>query len=802
MTINGIYSSATGQKISNVPSPTPDYSSYLKKADPTKSTPFSQKSGTSITPTKSYEETVKLIQEKAVPYLASTPPTPTSAGGIPLPIPADAEWQVVPQTIFDSPIPKTPSVAGLPETERERFTRILREEGGIGFGATLRYGSEAVQRGYAGIERYAQSKIPGYQTYQTEATRTLVLGGSRVAPYFVPGVGAIALVGEGVEKLITPSGREKLSEQEKYYTEVKGYNPIVSKIVTYGNPIVEIALGAGPRLVKLNEVKRLKELERASPEVSIGVTEKNAFEVLSTRKTNNLQSYTFQKYTLDPKTGQVTAGKGSTIIKNLKSGEFSNPQEFTFAGKINPSEARKIKQEALYDSNIKIISEIKDVASSGRIKILTKDLKAYDIPVAGFSETKKGVTTVVYGETPVGRYYKAKPPTYELVTDIRTGEQAFYPRYEDILKAKFEPKGVGIIKDLSVEEKGFTFFRGGGKKSSPEYFKKLYSEGEKSLILKKTELPPTKVKKIIKGEIKQTTNTFEGAGENQFLMQQSLKRPLLFEESYLGPLSVEQKIIEGIKAGTKLPPLMGFSSLISAQTLLEQPRLITSEGTVSTQISKEDQISVFVTKTAEGQIQDSVLTPIIKQTSKAITIEEQIPKTIISTAERITVIPQEKQISIFKPAIKERSIFLQKQVTKQIPSVTQRVMPYQITPTRPFKAGIIGFGKSSITKKVSPLIRKPFIPRYQGFVKRNNKWKTVTSGNKVNVIKQTRTIVDNTLAASMRVKGPKGFVKLPITKQFRKSKNKKLPHTIVEKNKFRLGPLEVKEINMFKRRKR
>ena len=54
----------------------------------------------------------------------------------------------------------------------------------------------------------------------------------------------------------------------------------------------------------------------------------------------------------------------------------------------------------------------------------------------------------------------------------------------------------------------------------------------------------------------------------------------------------------------------------------------------------------------------------------------------------------------------------------------------------------------------------------------------------------------------MRVKGPTGFIKLPITKQFRKSKNKRLPNTLVEKKKFRLGPLEVKEIKMFKRRKR
>ena len=609
----------------------------------------------------------------------------------------------------------TPLSVTLPLSETERLKESIEQTGYIK--GSLNYGAEAVGRGVKAIDRYRLANDPTYRSYQTEATANLFSSASRIAPYFSP-VGAEIMILEGGEMLATKKGQEKLKENVKYYTDVKGYSPITSSVLAYGEPVLEIGLGSTAKVLKFSEIKKFKDLEKANPEISLGVSKGNQFEVISTRKTPKMQSYTKQTYeVLD--SGQVVKGKGSTIIKDLKTGELSDPNKFTFSGEVSPTEARKIKEFALKDSNIKIITDIKTPASEGRVQILTQDLKKYNLQIAGFSQDIKGGSKIIYGEIPKGRYYKKTPKEYEYLEDIRTGETFEAPIYEKSLKGRFEPQGVGFIKKIGAEEEtGIKTFVGGGKKSPNSFFKQLYAEPE------------------------------------------------------LIAVSTEQKIISGVRV-PKTPSLISPTIDLLKSKTSQIP--VTSQRVSSFIVEKENQVNFLKPLQTTKTTQESVLKPLLKT--------EQTLEPITKQKVSAIVIPKQDQIPFLASASKLKII--QKTTQETIPKTISKTIQKPSVVQKPF---ILEWLSSKKPRSISQVQTKKSSGDYKSYIKRFGKWKPVSTGSKQKAIKQAREKVRRTLGASYRVKNPKGkFIKLPITKEFRRSKNKKTPFALVEKSKYRLN---------------
>jgi hypothetical protein len=121
-------------------------------------------------------------------------------------------------------------------TTRETYKRYVSDKGYIkgtlGFlGGTV---SSYVWRG----QEIAVKKFGG--KYDPQFAET-VGKGAGVAPYFTP-VGPYIFAASGAETFATPSGRERVKEQQKLYEE-RGWSPQLAATIAWGEPTLELGIG-------------------------------------------------------------------------------------------------------------------------------------------------------------------------------------------------------------------------------------------------------------------------------------------------------------------------------------------------------------------------------------------------------------------------------------------------------------------------------------------------------------------------------------------------------------------------------
>lgn len=122
-------------------------------------------------------------------------------------------------------------------SQLQDYIEVVRDKGPIT--GTLFFLGEKAKARVIGKETHPTS-------YQPYATGNLASLGVQASPYFTP-VGPLLMVATGGESIFFKStsnkGQRPEFQQEISSLEEKGFNPLVSRAITYGTPVSEIVLG-------------------------------------------------------------------------------------------------------------------------------------------------------------------------------------------------------------------------------------------------------------------------------------------------------------------------------------------------------------------------------------------------------------------------------------------------------------------------------------------------------------------------------------------------------------------------------
>ena len=120
-------------------------------------------------------------------------------------------------------------------TKTQQFKTSIQQQGYIK-GSLFFAGQKA--SGWFSSSKFSPVKDSGYQAPVGKLSSAVV----SVGPYFTSAGPALLFAG-GAESYVTPSGRTRMKERESYLTTEKGFGPITSKVVSYGQPVAEMGLG-------------------------------------------------------------------------------------------------------------------------------------------------------------------------------------------------------------------------------------------------------------------------------------------------------------------------------------------------------------------------------------------------------------------------------------------------------------------------------------------------------------------------------------------------------------------------------
>jgi hypothetical protein len=384
-------------------------------------------------------------------------------------------------------------------TRTEQYIRSIGEKGFTE--GSLNFVGEKL-KGLVRTSKYSPVAYTGYDI----PVGNLVSGVVQTAPYF-SSIGPSLLVAAGTEELLTSAGRERISEQSQTY-EQKGFSPLTSDIISWGQPVAEVGLGAlGLRgqSKNLQITGELKKLDK-TPSISAGYRfEQGGKGVDIIRSYKNVGSAKYVSEIKQPyhKVGEdrfiLESGKGvSTRVGKKGDIQLSGFESFGRGGSVNtiPRGVKEtIKQPFLFSKPTKISQQSEDLQGSvfrlgirevikgkGKIKqgvnfpsgnlfkrvdIKTESVKKPQSEWNLFLGVSKEEGSIVKGAS--GKADKFK-------INLLTGEKT--------IKGKPEDFSIILKKDIPSSSSEFFSMEGGGKKSSQEYFQKLYDPKgyEQSLI--------------------------------------------------------------------------------------------------------------------------------------------------------------------------------------------------------------------------------------------------------------------------------------------------------------------------------
>jgi len=258
------------------------------------------------------------------------------------------------------------------QTLGERYQRAAEKEGYIR-GTLVFLGGEARQ------------KFFDVQTKRGDFSRITDIGrGLQESPQALrvfPSTGMALFALESVESLGTKKGRERLGEQVNIL-QSKGFSPLTSKAITYGEPILGLTFGLlGAKQVGSNILKtrRIKSLKQAEPELSLGISKiddtTTELNLISRRTGKGARSDTAQRMQIESVgEGQVQVRKGQALqILEEDSLLFSaskvTKRGFTFAGEAEQMDKALIFPKAkkgeirlgkpFAEGDVPIVSDIK-----------------------------------------------------------------------------------------------------------------------------------------------------------------------------------------------------------------------------------------------------------------------------------------------------------------------------------------------------------------------------------------------------------------------------------------------------------
>ncbi len=572
-----------------------------------------------------------------------------------------------------------------------------------------------------------------------------------------------------------------------------------------------IGFGAGAKGVKKSITKKdIKFLTDVKPEVSLGVgTTKGVFQIISVKATPKVKAVTLQEFKIIPGTGQIIKGRATQKIIEVKtSKQFGDIGKATFFGESQKVSVFKVKDIKIKGKTIlQIRKEIKLEGTAGRVKILTADLKKIDVTFAGIGKVKGKYIGTLYGEIPKGKLI----PTGKKgkIVDIKTGEVLEFPFYDPIIKAKLEPKGIGITKIIEAKPTVFDIKPIDTKITKLKYIKPIFDFKPID-----TKIKPIKVKPTIKGRpqeliIKPKLDTKVKAD----IISKTVEKRLLQEvkitkQKYLKEIPY---MVGGI--GLKILPKPTYA----IQEVKIEGRLLIGQLTKTSPFFREDIISAPKMDITTGLKTDVISAPKMDITTGLKTDVISAPKlkiTPIVTAVQVPIV-KTTQIPIVKTVVVPKQVFRQAQVLKQISEQAQVLK--QISIFKPIQIQIpriipkIGF--PFLYKPSAPTKRKPKKKRvvikpgkgYEGFYKRFGKWKPLVKGTRAQAVAKVKRKVKRELGASYKVKDLRTgkYIMPEITKQFRRSKSKKTPYVVVERRRYRLdSPKEKGEIKYAKKIKK
>ena len=404
-----------------------------------------------------------------------------------------------------------PLVVSVAPDWKERFSQRVKGRGYVS--SILSTPFEEAGRSWR-IKQYEKlSKNPKKRLYQTEAIEKGIGVLPKDALYFSP-IGFDIIIAESVESLGTKAGRERLNIQSKILQQ-KGLSKTTSNIISYGEPIVSMAIGGyGVRTQYKNIgiASELKQFEKTPTNIG-GFRfegEKGGIDILKGYKDVKGARYYTQIEQPFYKVGnkKVILEEGKAITTRFKNNKFQTSFSETYGRSktfdIYPRKTKninflKISRELNAESSISRIISKEYATAKGKIssgikfpsgeeggKILVKGkIKIPEIESNIFLSSSKEKGNIIFSISGEAK---------KLGFDTRTGIYT--------LKGKPTQRAVIIKNNLpSFDETKLIGSYDGGKKSSDKYFRQLYQEnlkGYETPLVEKSlsKVKPSKIKPI------------------------------------------------------------------------------------------------------------------------------------------------------------------------------------------------------------------------------------------------------------------------------------------------------------------
>lgn len=334
------------------------------------------------------------------------------------------------------------------------------------------------------------SGLTGINVFK-EGVKGLAIKGIQYLPETIGQAAAIGVASYGGVRLAAPilsgiqktlPGRLALTGSGIYFTAegVKGaIDPTLTPEqrtlagLSAGLGIGSGALSIGARARQFAKLRKLEQLRKTTPEISLGFARKGdkATELLvgARRRATDIESQIITRFDILPtgrKAFQIEKGKGAVrilekkIVKEPRSFlpkgkrtyvrrsqmDFIMPEssrKFTFFGEGEQVAAKIITPTRAGEVIKKVPKRI--TPSVARIKMLSEENKLTNLMTGGFAKTEKGVTGVVSGRLRKGfvRDYALTPT----IIDIPT-KKVLLKEVTSGVKARFQPRDMGLIIDV------------------------------------------------------------------------------------------------------------------------------------------------------------------------------------------------------------------------------------------------------------------------------------------------------------------------------------------------------------------